>query len=40
VPEPADKPEIEAIMARAGGKNYGLGTLVHEIIQSKMFQNK
>ena len=39
-PEPADKPEIEAIVARTRGKNYGLRTLVHEIIQSKMFQNK
>jgi hypothetical protein len=39
-PEPADKLELEAIVARAHGKNYGLRTLVHEIIQSKMFQNK
>jgi hypothetical protein len=39
-PEPADKPEIEAIVARARGKNYGVRTLVHEIVQSKMFQNK
>jgi hypothetical protein len=39
-PEPADKPQIEAIVARVRAKNYGLRTLVHEIIQSKMFQNK
>ena len=39
-PEPADKPEIEAIVARTRAKNYGLRTLVHEIIQSTMFQNK
>ncbi len=40
VPEPADKPEIEAIVAKTATKNYGLRTLVHEIVQSKMFQNK
>jgi hypothetical protein len=39
-PEPIDKPEIEAIVARVRRKNHGLRTLVHEIIQSKMFQNK
>ena len=39
-PEPADKPEIDAIVARVRAKNDGLRTLVHEIIQSKMFQNK
>lgn len=40
VPEAADKPEIEAIVARIRDKNYGLRTLVHEIVQSRMFQNK
>jgi mono/diheme cytochrome c family protein len=40
VPEAADKPEIEAIVAKIRDKNYGLRTLVHEIVQSKMFQNK
>jgi len=40
VPEAADKPEIEGIVARIRDKNYGLRTLVHEIVQSKMFQNK
>ncbi len=39
-PEATDKPEIEAILARVRDKNYGLRTLVHEIVQSKMFQNK
>jgi hypothetical protein len=39
-PEPADKPEIEAIVAKVRTKNHGLRTLVHEIIQSKMFRNK
>ena len=40
VPEAADKPEIEAIVARIRDKNYGLRTLVHEIVQSQMFQHK
>lgn len=39
-PEAADKPDVEAIVATVRAKNYGLRTLVHEIIQSKMFQNK
>jgi hypothetical protein len=40
VPEAADKPEIDAIVAKIRDKNYGLRTLVHEIVQSKMFQQK
>lgn len=40
VPDAADNPEIEAIVAKIRDKNYGLRTLVHEIVQSKMFQNK
>ena len=40
VPEAADKPEIEAIIAKIRDKNYGLRTLVHQIVQSRMFQNK
>lgn len=39
-PEPADRPEVEAIVARVRGKGYGLRTLVHEIIQGEMFRNK
>jgi hypothetical protein len=39
-PEAADKTEIDAIVAKVRDKNYGLRTLVHEIVQSKMFQNK
>jgi mono/diheme cytochrome c family protein len=39
-PEAADKPAIDALVARIRDKNYGLRTLVHEIVQSKMFQNK
>ncbi|HMC64005.1 MAG TPA: DUF1592 domain-containing protein, partial [Gemmataceae bacterium] len=39
-PETADKLEIEAIVRKLRDKNYGLRTLVHEIVQSKLFQNK
>ncbi len=38
--ETADKPEIEAIIRKARAKDYGLRTLVHEIVQSKPFQHK
>ena len=37
---PADRPRIEAILRRAQEANYGLRTLVHEIVQSELFQNK
>ncbi len=36
----ADKKEIEAIVGRVRAKKYGLRTLVHEIVQSKLFQTK
>ena len=39
-PAKADRPEIEAMIARIRSKNYGFRTLVHEIVQSKVFQNK
>ena len=39
-PETADKAEIEAIIRKIKDKNYGLRRLVHEIVQSKLFQNK
>jgi mono/diheme cytochrome c family protein len=39
-PEAADKREIEAIVARIRNKTYGLRMLVHEIVQSKLFQHK
>jgi hypothetical protein len=39
-PYAADKPEIEAIVRKISDKNYGFRTLVHEIVQSKLFQNK
>jgi hypothetical protein len=40
VPETADKAEIEAIVRKAREKNYGFRTLVHEVVQSKLFQTK
>lgn len=36
----SDQPEIEAIVARIRDRDYGLRTLVHEVVQSTMFQNK
>jgi hypothetical protein len=39
-PEPADGPEVEAIVRRVRDKKYGFRALVHEIVQSKLFQNK
>jgi Protein of unknown function (DUF1585) len=39
-PTKSDQPEIEAIVARIRPKDYGLQTLVHEIVQSKVFQYK
>jgi hypothetical protein len=39
-PEGADQEEIEAILGRIRPKNYGLRTLVHEIVQSRMFRTK
>src|SRR5205807_490864 len=35
-----DQTEIEAIVRNIREKDYGLQTLVHEIVQSKLFQNK
>jgi hypothetical protein len=39
-PAKSDRPEIDAIVARIRPKEYGLRTLLHEIVQSKMFQSK
>ncbi len=39
-PQPGDQKEIEAIVAGVRGKNYGVRSLVHEVVQSKLFQNK
>ena len=38
--EETDKPEVEAIIGKIRDKNYGFRTLIHEIVQSKVFQTK
>jgi hypothetical protein len=40
VPAKTDQPEIDAIVAKIRTKDYGFRTLVHEIVQSKVFQHK
>ena len=39
-PATTDRPEVEAVVRKVRDKNYGLRALVHEIVQSKPFQNK
>jgi mono/diheme cytochrome c family protein len=39
-PTAADEPAVDAIVARIRDKNYGLRSLVHEIVQSELFQQK
>ncbi len=39
-PAAGDRPEIEAVVRKLREKNYGLRTLVHEIVQSRAFHNK
>jgi hypothetical protein len=39
-PEPADRPQIDAIVASLRDKNYGLRSLVHEVVQSELFRRK
>ena len=39
-PEPADQPQIEAIVGKAREKNYGLRTLIHAVVASDLFQMK
>jgi mono/diheme cytochrome c family protein len=39
-PDSVDRPEIEGIVKKVREKNYGFRTLVHEIVQSKLFQTK
>ena len=38
-PAKSDRPEIDAIVVRVRSKDYGLRTLVQEIVQSKLFQD-
>src|SRR5262245_35078979 len=39
-PTGADRPKIEAIVESVRGKNYGLRSLVQEVVQSEVFQSK
>src|SRR5262245_1057589 len=39
-PAKTDRPEIDAVVARIRSKDYGFRSLVHEIVQSKVFQHK
>lgn len=39
-PTPADRAEIQAIVDRVRDKQYGFRSLVHEIVQSRVFQSK
>jgi len=39
-PTKADKPQVESIVQRIRDKNYGFKSLIHEIVQSTLFQTK
>ena len=39
-PAKADKPEIETIVSHVRDQKYGFKSLIHEIVQSPMFQSK
>ncbi|HET6252168.1 MAG TPA: DUF1592 domain-containing protein [Tepidisphaeraceae bacterium] len=39
-PEAADHEEVDRIVAKIREKNYGLRTLVHEVVQSELFRTK
>jgi hypothetical protein len=39
-PRFADRPVIEAILARSRASGFGVRTLIHELIQSELFRNK
>lgn len=39
-PTKADKPEVEAIVHRLREQNYGFKSLIHEVVQSRLFQTK
>jgi cytochrome c553 len=38
--QPADQPEIEAIVGKIRDRDYGLRTLVHALVQSRLFLHK
>lgn len=39
-PERSDKTKIDTIVAQAKAKNYGFRSLIHEIVESELFQKK
>jgi hypothetical protein len=39
-PEAGDQPEIDTIVGKVRAKNYGLRSLVHEIVRSELFRKK
>jgi hypothetical protein len=39
-PETSDRAELEAVVAKAREKNHGLRTLLHELVQSRLFLEK
>jgi hypothetical protein len=39
-PQASDRDAVEVIVTKIGAKNYGLRSLVHEIVQSETFRNK
>jgi mono/diheme cytochrome c family protein len=39
-PEATDKPQVNAIVAKAARQNYGFRSLVHEVVASDLFQMK
>lgn len=39
-PQPADRPAVDEIVTKIAAKDYGLRSLVHEIVQSELFQTK
>ena len=39
-PRKADKPDVEAIVGKTRAQHYGFKSLIHEVVQSPMFQSK
>jgi mono/diheme cytochrome c family protein len=39
-PEPADRPDVEAVVRKVREAGYGLRTLIHEVVQSRPFRHK
>jgi hypothetical protein len=39
-PEKADRAKVDAIITAAAAKNYGFRSLIHEVVQSELFQTK